>query len=248
MRNEGIRTLLTAAILCFVCSIVVSSVAIKMRPMQKKNQEIDTKKTILLAANVIEKTATADEVETAFNKVQTFLIDMRTGSRVEVEDPETFDTSSAEKIRIPAKKDIASLLTISSIEKAYVLKNGDEVEAIIVPIISKGLFSTMYGFVALEGDVNTIRGLSYYQHGETAGLGGEVDNPKWKASWVGKKIYDEDMTPRIDVVKRVSDSTHQVDALSGATITSDGVASSLKFWFGPDAYKPFLEKVKAGEF
>ena len=247
MRNESLKTLITAAIICFVCSIIVSTVAIQMRPMQKINQSLDTKKTILLAAHAIHADAKDEEIEEAFKKIETVLIDMKTGNLLEKDKVEEFDERSVEKIQIPAAKDIASLLTKPSVEKAYILKEEDKVQAVVLPIVSKGLFSTMYGFIALGEDINTIKGFSYYEHGETAGLGGEVDNPKWKASWIGKKIYDEDMNPKIDVVKRVSDSTHQVDALSGATITSRGVASSLKYWFGQDAYEPFLKKIRAGE-
>ena len=107
----------------------------------------------------------------------------------------------------------------------------------------------MYGFVALGSDLNTIEGFAFYEHGETPGLGGEVDNPKWKALWNGKKAFGENGEVKIEVIKgRVTDSTpdasHKVDGLSGATITSRGVSGLLHYWLGENGYGPFLHRMK----
>lgn len=247
MANEGLKTLTVAAVLCVVCSVIVSGTAVKLKPLQVKNKEIDVKRNILLAAKMIDDKATSEDVQEEFKKVQTVLINMDDGSLVQGQDPSSFDASKVEQTKIPSNKDIAGLSTKPKIVKAYIIKEDEEVKDVILPVISKGLWSTMYAFMALEGDGNTIKGFSYYSHGETPGLGGEVDNPNWKALWVGKKIYNDEMEPEVAVVKHVTDQDHHVDALSGATITGAGVSSSLQYWFGSDAYKPFLEKVKAGE-
>ena len=125
----------------------------------------------------------------------------------------------------------------------------DQITKIILPVHGKGLWSTMYGFLALNRDGETVEGFAFYQQGETPGLGGEVDNPKWKASWIGKKVLDESGNPVIDIVKGSVDTTrpeavHQVDGLSGATITSNGVENLLRFWLGENGFGPYLSKIR----
>lgn len=120
---------------------------------------------------------------------------------------------------------------------------------IILPVYGKGLWSTLYGFLALDKDTRTVRGLIFYQHGETPGLGGEVDNPKWRAQWRGKVVFDGNWQPKIRLIRggvnpSGIDAIHQVDALSGATMTSRGVESLLHYWLGENGYGPFLDKVR----
>jgi Na+-transporting NADH:ubiquinone oxidoreductase subunit C len=106
----------------------------------------------------------------------------------------------------------------------------------------------MYGFLALDKDLATIRGLSFYKHGETPGLGGEVDNPVWKAKWPGRLAFGEAGTPDIHVIKGaagpVESDPHRVDGLSGATITSNGVTHLLRFWLGENGFGPYLSKLR----
>ena len=110
----------------------------------------------------------------------------------------------------------------------------------------------MYGFLALDADLRTIRGFGFYEHGETPGLGGEVDNPLWKSQWQGKLAFDEAWETRITVLKgKVNpnnpNAQFQVDGLSGATITARGVRDLLKFWLGEDGFGPFLAKMRISE-
>jgi Na+-transporting NADH:ubiquinone oxidoreductase subunit C len=103
----------------------------------------------------------------------------------------------------------------------------------------------------LEEDYNTVAGLGFYEHGETPGLGGEVDNPKWKGLWPGKEIYD-DGEVAIQLVKGNVDSStpgavNKVDGLSGATLTSRGVSNLLQFWMGALGYQEFLRNLRQGE-
>jgi Na+-transporting NADH:ubiquinone oxidoreductase subunit C len=114
-----------------------------------------------------------------------------------------------------------------------------------------GLWSTLHGFLALENDLNTVAGLGFFEHGETPGLGGEVDNPNWKALWPGKKVYDEG-DAKIQLIKgsvdaNTAEAEHKVDGLSGATLTSRGVTNLLQFWMGENGYKPFLSNLQSGE-
>ena len=144
-------------------------------------------------------------------------------------------------------KDIASIKRQAKIAKVYLVENGGQIDKIILPIHGYGLWSTLYGFMALEGDGNTVAGLGFYEHAETPGLGGEVDNPRWKKQWTGKRVY-KDGRVALRLVKGGADRTdaYGVDALSGATITSRGVDNLVEFWLSDTGFKPFLDNVRQG--
>jgi Na+-transporting NADH:ubiquinone oxidoreductase subunit C len=127
----------------------------------------------------------------------------------------------------------------------HVLKDG-KTDMLILPIEGYGLWSVLYGYLALDDDANTIKGITFYQHAETPGLGGEVDNPKWKAGCgPGRKIYDDTGKVALSVIKGqagpAQSAPHRVDGLSGATITSNGVTNTIQFWFGPSGFGPYLK-------
>jgi len=131
----------------------------------------------------------------------------------------------------------------------YKVLDDGEISKLILPIYGKGLWSTMYGFIALDRDLCTIKGFTFYEHGETPGLGGEVDNPRWKKSWLGKQAFDENGNCRIHVIKGKVDmndtnAIYKVDGLSGSTLTTRGVDQTVRFWLGDWGYKPFLDKMR----
>jgi Na+-transporting NADH:ubiquinone oxidoreductase subunit C len=124
------------------------------------------------------------------------------------------------------------------------------IEKLVIPVRGYGLWSTLYGYLALEGDLETVAGLGFYDQKETPGLGGEVDNPLWKAKWPGVQLYDEAGDPAVHLVKKRSPdgsdaAAHEVDALSGATITTRGVQNLVRFWTSDLGYGPYLKRLKA---
>ena len=134
----------------------------------------------------------------------------------------------------------------------YMVEKDGEVEILILPVRGYGLWSTLHGFIAVKGDLNTVVGMGFYQHGETPGLGGEVDNPKWTGQWPGKTLFDENGELAVEVVKGGVDpqspkAVHQVDGLAGATLTGNGVDNLLKFWLGQNGFGPFIANLRAGE-
>ena len=129
----------------------------------------------------------------------------------------------------------------------FVKKPGSEnIDLVVLPVYGNGLWSTLYGYLALKSDLQTVQGLTFYEHAETPGLGGEVDNPKWKAQWVGLKLFGDDSKPVAQVAKgpAPAGSKTQVDGLSGATITSRGVTNLVRYWASDQGYGPFLDKLK----
>ncbi len=247
------KTFLVAFLLCVVCSVLVSSAAVFLRPTQAANKTLDRKRNILMAAGLLKED---QSVEDAFKSIEAKVVDLATGEYVEGIDPESYDQRRAARepeksVEIPSGEDIASVRRKAKRASVYLIYRGEEVRKIILPLHGLGLWSTLYGFVAIDArDLNTIKGLVYYEHGETPGLGGEVDNPAWKALWNGKQIFDQNGNIRIEVVKgkvvpNRPGARYQVDGLSGATITSRGVSNMLRYWLGKDGFGPYLARLKA---
>ena len=138
--------------------------------------------------------------------------------------------------------DIANIKRRERYAKVYLLRDGDEIETIILPIRGYGLWSTMYGFIALEADGNTVSGLSFYEHGETPGLGDKIEYPRWLGLWPGKKVYDAAGEPQLQVIRgqAAADDPHSIDGMAGATLTGRGVTNMLAFWLGGQGYGPYL--------
>ena len=182
-------------------------------------------------------------------------MDLASGDYVDDLDPVAYDQRRAAKdpalsVAIPPGKDPASIKRRALQASVYLVEQKGKIKKVILPVHGLGLWSTLYGFIALDSrDINTIRGLVYYEHAETPGLGGEVDNPSWKALWDGKQAFGEDGSIRIDVIKGKvvpgrPESIHQIDGLSGATITARGVKNMLRYWLSPEGFGPYLARLK----
>lgn len=254
--NDSIKkTLIVAITLCIVCSVIVSTAAVMLRPMQQANKELDFKRNILAAANLLQE---GKSVEELFKQVETRVVDLRTGKYTDEVAAASYDQSKAANdpklsTNLSSEEDIAGLSRREHFAKVYLVKNNQgTLQKIVLPIRGYGLWSTLWGFIALESDLNTVVGLGYYEHGETPGLGGEVDNPKWKSLWEGKQVYGPGGDVKLSVVKGTVDTQSQgaqykVDGLSGATLTSDGVTHMIHYWLSENGYATFLENLKNGE-
>ncbi|HEY7885658.1 MAG TPA: Na(+)-translocating NADH-quinone reductase subunit C [Cellvibrionaceae bacterium] len=255
--NDTIKkTVIVTVLLCFVCSVIVSTAAVLLKPLQVANQELDFKRNILSAAGLLEA---GGDVEQIFSqRVSMRAVDLDSGEYTDEVNPATYDQRAAAKdaalsTNLTKKEDIAGISRRENYSLVYLVENeSGQLSKIILPIKGYGLWSTLYGFIALEADANTVAGLGFYEHGETPGLGGEVDNPRWKANWEGKKVYGDDGSVALTVIKGQVDPSssraeHQVDGLSGATLTARGVANLVQFWLGESGFKPFLDKLQKGE-
>ncbi|WP_127713953.1 Na(+)-translocating NADH-quinone reductase subunit C [Halobacteriovorax sp. HLS] len=250
MKGETGKTLLVAFLLCIVCSVLVSGAAVKLKPLQEANKKLDVKKNLLVAAGMVNSTATKEEIDSAYSNVTPLLVDLATGDIVEG-DIENYDQKKAAKdpkqnLMIESADDFGGIKMRAKIAKAYLVKEAGETKMIVLPVHGKGLWSTMYGFLVLEPSTTTVKGIGYYAHGETPGLGGEIDNPTWKASWTGKKILDENFEPVLKVVKGAAKTETEIDGLSGATLTANGVSGTIKYWLGENGFGPFLAKFRDG--
>jgi len=189
--------------------------------------------------------------------VDSRVIDIETGDYVSEIDATTFDQRAAAKdpatsITLEASVDVANIIRQSKYALVY-LVNDDQggLDKIILPIHGYGLWSTLYGFIALESDGNTVAGLGFYEHGETPGLGGEVDNPRWKNLWKGKQVYRQgDVAINVKkgtVDPQASSADWEVDGLSGATLTSRGVSNLVQYWLGDRGFESYLQNLREGD-
>ncbi len=244
------KTLMVAVALCVVCSVIVSGASVMLKERQVANVIEDRNRNILAAAGLLEDGVPVSE---QFERVQTRVVDLRTGKFTEEVDPLSYDERKAAKDpatseKLDATQDIAKVGRVEHFALVYLIEEQGQLDKVILPIRGYGLWSTLYGFVALESDGNTVAGLGFYEHGETPGLGGEVDNPNWKASWPGKQVY-RDGEPAIGLIKGIAapDAQYDIDGLAGATLTARGVTNLVQFWLGQDGFGPFINNLMAGE-
>jgi Na+-transporting NADH:ubiquinone oxidoreductase subunit C len=228
---------------CLVCSIVVSSAAVGLRSIQQSNAALDKQSNIVEAAGLMDK-AEGDIAGTFDKYVEEKYIDLETGKYVE-KPSETYDMYKAAKdpeFSVKVEGSNVGFQQRARIASIYIVKDAaGDVSRIILPVHGSGLWDLMYGFLAIDSDGNTVRELVYYQQKETPGLGGEIQNPSWKAKWSGKKLFD-DGDVAIQVKKNANPADpYAVDALSGATLTSNGVQNTLTYWLGENGYGPYLK-------
>lgn len=258
MRNIIVVSLLV----CFACSIVVSSAAVFLKPQRLANKDLDRNKNILEAAGLYSKaTATGSEdIAGLFENFEIRLVDLeekRMLTSLEASDlgidPASYDQRKASKDPALSKaleksEDIASISRRARYSVVYILRDEGEVDKVVIPVHGYGLWSILYGFIALENDMKTVSGITFYEHGETAGLGGEVDNPAWKGIWKGKTLYENgEVTLRVlkGSVNPASKAAYrQIDGLSGATLTSRGVENLVTYWMGDQGFGPLLEDIR----
>ncbi len=253
MRHSVLYTLLFSAGLCVLCAVMVSSSAVTLKEEQEANKVLDRQLNVLEAAGLIaagEKPA-GDELAAKSARLEAVLVDLATGEEAEG-DTQTYDQQKAKKD--PARSravesNPARVNRVPELALVYkVLDDSGALDKVVLPIEGYGLWGTLYGYLALDDDTDTVVGITYYEHKETPGLGGEVDNPRWKALWPGREVFDDSWQPALEVVKGLappaSEAPLQVDGLSGATITSRGITNMLDFWLGPDGFGPYLEKLR----
>ncbi len=249
-----VKTVGVATLLCLVCSVIVSGAATLLKPIQVENALLDKKNNILAVSGI---DLDGKTVEQAFEQIEARVVDLSTGTYTDAVDAQTFDQRKASKdpeyrVELSAEEDIAQIGGRSKFANVYLVKNEGKIEKVILPIKGYGLWSTLYGFIALEGDANTVSGITFYDHKETPGLGGEIENPKWQASWDGKKIADASGAPEIALIKGsvssdMPNSEYKVDGLAGATLTSNGVTNLVQFWMGDNGFGPYLEKLRTNK-
>jgi Na+-transporting NADH:ubiquinone oxidoreductase subunit C len=251
-------TLGFAAAVCVVCALLVSVAAVGLSERQENNARLYRQKNVLLAAGLVkpgEDLSAAELLKIFDANIETRLIDLSTGAPVPPGklDPKTYDQRRARTdptLSRAAPDNRAGLARLPNVGTAYYVMDKGKVAQVVLPIEGAGMWGTLYGFISMDRDGNTVRGLTFYDQKETPGLGGEIGNPRWQALWQGRRAYDANWEPKLTVIKGAAGppdrDPHRIDGLSGATITSNSVARLIGFWLSADGYAPYLKRLREG--
>lgn len=248
-KDSKANIFLVAGVLCLVCSLCVSVAAVSLRGLQQKNALNEMRVNVLRAAHMIsgKDKPTNKQIEDDFAKIDTVVIDLKNGKIDSSVDPDKFDMRVASKDpqmsrALTGDHDPAGIKRQPNQAKIYLVKENDKIARVVLPVNGYGLWSTMYGFVAVTPDGQKIEGISFYDQQETPGLGGEISNPNWQALWKSVQIYSQAGTPNVKLVKNAN-KANEVDSLAGASLTSRGVQHMINFWMSSEGYKPFLDNL-----
>jgi Na+-transporting NADH:ubiquinone oxidoreductase subunit C len=250
---------LFATAVSVICALLVATAAVGLRERQTANALLYKQKNVLLAAGLLQpgEAMSREELLAVFDqRIRVRAVDLKTGRWVPEDqlDVRNYDQRKARndpalsRAAPPNEAQVARLPARGIVYE--VLGKDGKVDQMVLPIEGMGMWGTVYGFLSLDRDTNTVRGLTFYEQKETPGLGGEIANPKWQALWVGRKAYDANWTPQLAVIKGTAGppdkAPHHVDGLSGSTITSNGITRVVRFWLDKDGYGPFLKNIRDG--
>jgi Na+-transporting NADH:ubiquinone oxidoreductase subunit C len=251
------KTLTVALVLCLVCSVLVSVAAVGLKPMQDANKALDRNKNVLSAAGLLKPGQSRDEIQRLFDQFELRLVNLAEGRFATDEelrqagiDPRNYNDRAASRVPALSRSlrgnDPAGIQRQANFVTVYLRKDDSgQIDLLVLPIHGAGLWGAMYGILVLEGDLRTVRGLSYYEHKETPGLGAKVENDDWRAQWPGQAAFKDDGSVALAVVKGKAGGPGEVDGLSGATLTTKGVDNMVRFWLGEGGYGPFIAHLQA---
>lgn len=256
-QRESLRHTFAMAIgVALACSLLVTAAVQYFRPLQLAYAALERNRIILRAGGVLaaDEPASDRDVASAFRRLDARLVDLRTGEFSTSADALLYDYRAAAQdtntsAPIPAGRDVAKLGRRAHLAPVYIRREDDRLVRIVLPVSGQGMWSTIHGYIALGPDLNTIEALTVFEHQETPGIGDRIEDPAWLTKWAGKRAYDEQGVPRVGVAKDIfdpisPDAVHTVDAISGATVTADGVTRMVRFWLGPDGFGPFLNRLR----
>ncbi len=251
--NKNSYVIKFATITCLICALLVSVAAVALRGIQNQNKLNEKRLNILIASGLAERGVKLSngEIDERFKNIVPVVVNLQSGELAPDIDPASYDMYAVAKSPQgeALKEDPASIQRIAKNGSAYLVMDGDKLKNVVIPIQGYGLWSTMYGFTALDLTATPVKivGISFYQHAETPGLGGEIVNPTWQVKWNNKIPFDDNGRAVIKLNKTGAKNDHEVDSLSGATLTSRGVENMVNFWLGPTTYKPFIDNLQAGK-
>jgi len=256
MKNETFLKIVGITVgVCFVAALFVTATAVLLKPRQDLNRKLEKIANIVQLAGFV--SSPEESLRIFRQKISAAIVELETGKAIDPAryqkgfSPEDFDlklvNSKKEFFRyLKSSEDLAGIKKLPRYMPIYSLYENGKLERVILLIYGKGLWSTLYGFLALQADLRTIAGITFFEHGETPGLGGEVDNLQWKKSWQGKKARSENGQVLLEVIKgkvvpSSAQALYQIDGLSGATLTTRGVNNLVRFWLSEKGYGKYLE-------
>ena len=243
MNRSKVYSVVFVLIITVFWGFVLSFAATSLREPQQANEQRNIRENILKAVGLMEREQKLEpeEINQLYeDSVESFLVDHEgkviPGSSADgVDLEEELENPDPAAWRLPV----------------FVVTEGGRASVYAIPVFGQGLWSTLYGYLALEDDLDTVKGITFYKHGETAGLGAEIEQAWFQDNFVGKRIFDGSALRSIQVVKgkvadvfsNAADHTYAVDGISGASITGRGVTNLLQEKLA--IYAPYITRVRA---
>ncbi|MGI9264863.1 MAG: Na(+)-translocating NADH-quinone reductase subunit C [Gammaproteobacteria bacterium] len=253
MNKSSLHSLGVLIGVALICSVLVSVATTSLRPIQERNQLLERYRHVVALTGLVEDSADDDTVFQVVSQLDARVVDLETGEFASDMDPDSVNSRSAandpeRSSAIPADSDFAGLGRRANHEVVYLVWADQSLSRIILPISGQGMWSTLYGFIALEDDFNTVASTRFYEQGETAGIGDQVEDPAWQAQWQGRRLFDDSGNVRFRVAggsvdPSAASAAYEVDGLTGATVTGGAVTNLVRYWFGPHGYGQLLSKM-----
>ena len=245
------KTLGVTFVVAAVCAALVSSAAVLLRPLQEAQRTAQQQGRLDEVVTAMTDVGT-DAAPLGADKMETLIVDLASGLKAPGVDPATFNmraaaAGAATSTAIPADQDVARIGRRPKLARIHVLRNGQQLELVVLPIYGSGYQSTIHAYLALRGDLKTVASLKIVEQGETPGLGAKIEEAAWQQLWPGKQISDDSGQLRLTVVREGASSVYEVDGITGATRTGRGINNMLKFWLGDGGYGPVLENLRDGK-
>lgn len=241
------KAVIVTLLVCIFASVLVAGSAVLLRPKQIANKQFEQMRQI---GEILQDATTDGDAWRAIDiaELEARVVDLDTGNYVDGVDAAIFDQEAAPSIEIPQQQDMAQIGTRSKYAVVHLLLKDGRPQLIVLPVYGRGFGSTLYGYIGLSGDTETVIGLAFYEHGETPGLGALIDDPAWRRLWSGKSVWNAKGevglgVARGPVVPGTPEARYQVDGLTGATWTGQGVTNLLRYWLGKHGFEPYLRKV-----
>ncbi len=242
--DDPVKILTMSVLVAFTCAVVVSSTEQLLQPRREANIAASRQ------AQMSSMLATLPGLESVLassgvDSLQTRIVDFSTGTYATGIDANTFDvetaqTDPASSIELAPEIDIAGLGRRSNYSPVYLLHKDEELMLVILPVHGVGYQSVIRAWLVLAGDLDTIKAFSIFEQGETPGLGSRIEDPVWQAQFNNRSLRDDSGALRLTVVKGKSQNDFEIDGITGATRTGNGINNLMEFWLGDFGYGPFL--------
>jgi len=247
--DDRIKTIAVATLVALCSAIVVSTTSVALKPIQDANIQAERQARMDLMLDTLPGLREL-MLKAGVDALESRIVDLTDGSFSEGIDPARYDMGKAAEdpetsIELSTDDDIAGLKRRANFAPIYLLQSNEELKIIVLPVQGAGYQSTITAMLALEADLTTIAALSIVEQGDSPGLGARIEDPEWLALWPGTKIVDADGNISVSVVRGKATEPYEVDGISGATRTGNGITNMLRFWLGENGYGPFLERLKS---
>jgi len=246
--DDKVKVFGVAVLVALVCAVTVSITSVLLRPYQDAHLEAERQARMEVMLDTLPGLRTLMQ-EAGVTSLTTRLVDLETGAFLPEPDPADFDhraatTNPEQSTAIPDEMDVADLRRRALYAPVHFLERDGDLLLIVLPVSGSGYQSTIHALLALEADLNTVAALTITEQSETPGLGTRIEDPAWQALWPGKAIADETGKIVITVVRGQATGPHEVDGITGATRTTNGVSNMLHYWLSDHGFGVFLDLLR----